>query len=147
MQLLPRGREDGCKAVDVLQGGCAGPVLKVGCGRRNRSCRQQARVAIPVQVLCIVQRAGVAASHKVLATWRKNLGSVVMGAVVYKLYNWNIPGEFPRLSAGVMYLEKLSNLGLLVLTVLWGMGHLIIPSALSEAGHLDTQVRFLGRWF
>lgn len=25
MQLLPRGREEGCKAVDVLQGSSAGP--------------------------------------------------------------------------------------------------------------------------
>lgn len=41
------------------------------------------------------------------------------------------------------YLEELPNLGLLVLAVLWGMGHLIISSALSEAGHLDTQVRWL----
>lgn len=39
------------------------------------------------------------------------------------------------------YLEKLPNLGLLVLAVLWGVEHLIIPSALSEAGHLGTQVR------
>lgn len=41
------------------------------------------------------------------------------------------------------YLEKLPNLGLLVLAVLWGVEHLIISSVLSEAGHLDTQVRWL----
>lgn len=110
------------------------PVLKVG-------------VAISLQAFCTVQRAGVAASHKVLAAWGKSLGSVVMRAVVCKLYNENTPGEFPRLLAGLTYLEKLPNLGLLVLTVLWGMGHLIISSALSEAGHLDTQVRFLDRSF
>lgn len=112
--------------------------------QKDRSGRQQARVVISVQALHSTE-GQVSFITQGLSHLEKELGTSGNASCGVHIVQSEHPRRIPKATGWLASLEKPPKPGLLVLTVLWGIGHLIISSAPSEAGHLDIQVKFLGR--